>query len=556
MTDKKTNDTDIDKILHTINNREEELRASMGALLDIYSGKDSEIFVNSAEMGGTESYVTSVSLDWFASKVRFAAQLPKFAEYVDPDNNVIELNVNTIENVLQRPLDWSRQAQLTQYLATTPRHKFPPVLVVISQPWVYDPNADEWDENGRAIKSSASFKAFDSHAKFGMLDVSEGMQIFAIDGQHRLLGVKGLKKLIDGETLYIKNKNGKDTTEKITVDILKSHYNNVDENHIQALGAETIGIEFISAVSEGETSEEARQRIRSIFVHVNKQAEKLKEGDLATLDEDSGFTIAARRVGSVHKLFDGRINWSDKQISKRSKNLTTLVSIAETSKNLLGGLFDNWHPIFKGVPSQRPEEIYLVYGQNILKAYFDRFMKLPSIERIIQGTEPKKIRNFTFEKDESDTGEANILFRPIGQEAISKAVGNILQRELQNSGYNIEEDHKENINDIYQKVNEILDKLFNKLNSFDKDGRFSMIEEPQSLWYGIFYDFRKKTIRVKGVKQAAELFEYLFVGDTDEDRRENLREEIAQVRLQDDNSYINFDGNTVQNTDIKLPSPL
>ena len=29
------------------------------------------------------------------------------------------------------------------------------------------------------------------------------------------------------------------------------------------------------------------------------------------------------------------------------------------------------------------------------------------------------------------------------------------------------EDHKENINDIYQKVNEILDKLFNKLNSFD-----------------------------------------------------------------------------------------
>ncbi|HAA30037.1 MAG TPA: hypothetical protein DCE56_23060, partial [Cyanobacteria bacterium UBA8553] len=62
----------------------------------------------------------------------------------NPDTQNIEIDAETIEEIQQRPLDWSRQATLAQYLAARKHHKFPPVLVVMNQPWVDNPQAAEW----------------------------------------------------------------------------------------------------------------------------------------------------------------------------------------------------------------------------------------------------------------------------------------------------------------------------------------------------------------------------------------------------------------------------
>ena len=115
MTDKEKNT--LDDIVKSFSSREEEYKGAMGMMLDYYSNKANFKFAHSAFMGGTESYIASVDLDWFASKVRFAADLPMFDDNrIDEDSKRVRINKDTAESVLQRPLDWSRQAQLTQYL--------------------------------------------------------------------------------------------------------------------------------------------------------------------------------------------------------------------------------------------------------------------------------------------------------------------------------------------------------------------------------------------------------------------------------------------------------
>ena len=389
------------------------------------------------------------------------------------------------------------------------------------------------------------------------------MQVYALDGQHRLLGIKGLKKLMDGEALPLKSSNGTDIKDSsITVDSLKAIHG-IDRAHIQSLGNESIGIEFISAVSEGETLVQARQRIRSIFVHVNKQAQKLKQGDVAQLEEDDGFIIVGRKVATSHDLFtkghENRVNFNDKQISENSEPFTTLVHITEMSRHLLVGYFEGWNPLFKGVPPKRPDNDDLEYGQKIVGLFFDKFSKLPSIERMINGTSSGELRNFPEPEagvnplsNKKTPGEANILFRPVGQTALAKAIGTIITKDTMRPTKLPDGTYDTSVLDGISKK---LDKLFDKLYSFDKLGGFSYINKPNSIFYGIFYDFHQDKMRVKGEKLAALLLRHLLETITDEDVVEEMRQHYADAR-EIDGEYKKHDGSRVSSEDqIRLPSP-
>ncbi|MGB5967566.1 MAG: DGQHR domain-containing protein, partial [Spirulinaceae cyanobacterium] len=154
-----------------------------------------EIFVQKTQMGTTEAYLGTVTLEWVASRLRFAAQLPLFQSKFDPKTNNIIRDATTIEQLQQRPLDWSRQALLAQYLAVRKHHKFPALLVVLSPPWVDDPEAETWQQQ-RALHSAANFTALDEKGQLGFLDISANIAIFALDGQHRLMGIQGLMELL------------------------------------------------------------------------------------------------------------------------------------------------------------------------------------------------------------------------------------------------------------------------------------------------------------------------------------------------------------------------
>jgi len=532
----------LEQLTTEVLQRESQERHALSMLLDKYTSRKDKLFVQSAEMGGTQSYIGAVTLEWFAERVRFASQLPLFRQKVDPKTKKIIIDKDTVNEVLQRPIDYSRQAVLAQYLAARPKHKFPPVLVVINQSWVDNAQSDEWGADGSALRSAADFTPLDSTGRFGNLDISEGIQIFALDGQHRLLGVQGLMQLIKHGKLPVLDKGGKaKASGEITIEELEERFG-IHNSDLQQLGKELIGVEFISAVVPGETRMEAKRRVRSIFVHVNKMASPLSPGQLHQLDDDNGFALVAKSTATTHPFLTGgdgkRVNWENNTISARSLNFTTLQALTEMVRGLIGEStkYKKWIPSEKGLIPMRPDDIELESAIDHFNQYMDRFQSLPSIQRYIQGTFATVLRNFEVEvQDEqgNNVGEGNLLFRPVGQTALATAIGDLLIE-----GAN-------------------LDAIFLKVSQYDSNGGFTGIDKPTSTWYGVLYDPNKKRMSISGESLAARLLRYLFGGGIpDENLREQLRADLAIAR-EVDGLFRKFDGTTTTNSaEIKLPAPL
>jgi DGQHR domain-containing protein len=523
----------ISDILSQYTTPEERNKKILSLLLDQYLSSGKVLPVEKTEMGGTEAYVGSVTLHWFASQVDFASHLDLLHYKYNPQRDNIEIDADSIDEIQQRPLDWSRQAALVQYLASRKHHKFPPVLVVVSQPWVDNPQATEWDSTGKATKSTIEFTPLDTQEKLGSLNVTaENITIHALDGQHRLMGVQGLMELLKNQKLQRYKKEKAPTGSFITIDNLIEQ-SNISRDYLESLPQEKIGIEFISAVVAGETREAARRRVRSIFVHVNLMATPLTKGQLTQLDEDDGFSIIARKIAVTHPLLEQkedrkpRVNWNSATVATNSTVLTTLQAIKEMSERYLGQKFPHWKQE-KGLISMRPEDEELTEGIAEFNQLFDYLASLSSY-KILEEESTPALRKFSFEKD---AGEGNMLFRPVGQVALVQALGILVFKK----GLSLE-------------------KIFKKLRKFDKQGGFSNIELPNSLWYGILYDPNRKRISVAGKDLAAKLVIYILGGMKDGMECAELRRCLAKSRTFE-NQTISFEGKIVEPKDVGLPEIL
>ncbi len=520
--------------MNQIISQENKNQSAIAILLEHFLAKNDQIFVQKTMMGKTEAYLSSVSLEWLANRVKFATELPLFQQKFDPVTNNIIRDSETIDELQQRPLDWSRQTHLTQYLIARKHHKFPAVLVVMSCPWVDDPHSGEWDEHKRAKSSVTSFNSLNSQGDLGMLDISENYSIFALDGQHRLMGIQGLLELINTGKLEKYNKYKNPIGSVINTEDLTENYQ-INREDLEKIAQEKIGIELIPAVIKGETRDEARRRIRSIFVHVNLMAVSLSKGQLALLNEDDGFSIVARKIAVSHPLLrdenerNPRVNWDSATVASKSTVLTTLQALQEISVKYLGYVFPLWKPSEKGLIPLRPKDEEIELGISQFNELFDYLLKLPSYQRL-EDSQTSELRRFSHEKD---GGEGNILFRPVGQIAVIHAIA-ILQFI-----------HKLTLEDIFQ-----------KLSKYDRSGGFSGMEYAQSLWYGVLYNPNKKRIQVSGKDLATKLLVYLIKGTEDGFERASLRRAIALGRRINENQAISFTGEIIDSKEIKLPHPL
>ncbi len=489
-----------------------------------------EILVQRTKMGGSEAYIGSVTLQWLADRVKYASEMSLLSEQHQPQDRNIAIDSESIEFIQQRPLDWSRQAALVQYLAGRTTHKFPPVLVTIDRPWIDNIHAPEWGRGGKANESAAIFMPIDGNNSVGLLDVGESVRIYALDGQHRLMGVQGLMELLHAGELPRYNKDRSPVGHKITLAELVA-----SKAYLESLPQETIGIEFISAVVKGETQLEARRRIRSIFVHVNLMAIALSKGQLAQLDENDGFAIVARQIAVNHPLLKDtpgrkpRVNWDSATVATKTTVLTTLQALQDMAAKYLQYQFPDWKPkAQKGLVPLRPDPAELEAGIAAFSRLFDRISQFTSYGRL-QAEDTTQLRRFSFEPG---GGEGHILFRPVGQVAFAQGVGMaVFKKQMAET------------------------EVFRKLDRYDADGGFSQIDLPQSLWYGILYDPNKKRILVSGRDLAAKSIVYLLGGmDNDFDRAE-LRRYIAEARTVGEYA-MSFEGKLVTPKEVGLPPVL
>ena len=518
--------------------REEQNRQALSMLLEQQRDKARHHLAFQTRMGVTTSYITSVSLDWIFQYVHFAGDLPIFKGRVDEKSKKVLIDENTVDEIQQRQPDWRRQLPMTFYLATRKNHKFPPLLVVGYQNWVFDKNAEEWGIDSRAMRNSLTVTPMEPRGVYCDLD-DTSTNFYALDGQHRLMAILGLKELLTKGQLFALDSNGRPKRKPIVTrdDVIQYIHKESSEDEgeihsrLETLMFERIGIEIIPAVTTGESYREALFRLRRIFVDVNENAKKLTRGEIAQLDESNGFRVTARRLMVSHLLLKGRVDQKATQLSESSENYTTLQSLVEITKNYLKprAEFAKWDtPMFgdRSLGYMRPDETELGIGASALDSYFEALMTLPSHIRFGQGKKAQEIRD--------EDGEDNILFRPMVQSALAEAVA-ILER-----------DEAMPLESIMRELarQEDLDQL--------------KLRDPSAPWFGVLCDPVDKRMRRQGRYRdlCVRLFCYLLGGGiADDEERARLRGDFAGARRVGDDESVNMEGERVSVDDVLLPNP-
>lgn len=526
-----TDASGLDTIALNITRQREERHEALRMLLDDRLQADGQVLTTKARMGVMDSYVGTASLRWIAQNVKLFINLPLMRNKIDDKGRLI-IDEEIIDDLQQRAPDWSRQPVLTYYLIRNRSRKFPAILVVIEQDWVNDPDAPEWDANKRARKDSLPVTPLDSQGRVALLDLRNGVTIYVVDGQHRLLGVMGLVELLRNGYFTIKAADGRSRRTERRDELLE-HFSLTDADLI-GLEDEVMGIEFLPAVLKGETREEARRRIRTTFVHVNKTARPLTQGELAVLDEDDGFAIVAREIGLRHPILHrdtagDRVNWKSTALPSQSKWLTAVATLKDMAEGYLGSTqpFKAWVPERRGELPVRPLDPELDTARSEFAKLWDQIALLPSFADVKRGGNIDEWREFP------PKGKGHLLMRPLGQLILAEAVGFL---HLDENGPQL-----------------ALDKIFDKLQRFDQHGGFENVNEPSSAWYGITFDPVRDRMIMTGRHTAVEMLKHLVYGLTPA-ARDSLLVEFRRLRSFENGVYYNYDGKTATNVDlVQLP---
>jgi DGQHR domain-containing protein len=545
MSEQNNIENEMNSLIKEFDQQEQREQRILGQILSKRLQKKGYVLAVSSMMGktlsstgnakGVPSYNASHSLEWIAGNIKLGSQMPFMKNKINEEDGRLIVDNENAEEIKQRAPDWSRQAALAAYLAQDGR-KFGPIIAVLNPPWIDDPKHENWGPDGRALVDAAEFEPLDQEGKVGLLRVGE-ILIYALDGQHRIIGIKGIKDVRDNPMgLEIKNKFGKATSKNYSQEeFMEIVHLNIED--LQSLLNESMGVEYIPAVIAGETREEASRRIRSVFISINSYAKKTDKGENILLDETDGYAIIARKAGLYHNLFNGsrgnnRVNWKNTSIPKKRTNwYTTLQTIREMAYQYLQVLdddtFGKWEANFKGQMPIRPSDQELDDGKDKFFEVLSKIHDLPIFKELEgfpsadQDEELMKIREFPTDDEPSFRG--HLLLRPHGQILLVKAIAKL----------------------IHDKTTLTLDQIFDKIKAMDNAQIFHA-HEASSPWWGVTYDgkFNKMIIRNES---WAHLILVWMIDGLRSDEKEGLWAHFSKARTTDPegNEWINSQGKKV-----------
>lgn len=289
---------------------------------------------------------------------------------------------------IQRRLVESHAEGIANYLVTEPQRFFNALVI-----GVYG-GRPQWA--GLRVHSLEDSKLFELsedqeielEASVGLLALSGREKLFAIDGQHRVAGIK--------QAIAIKPELNQDE---------------------------------ICAIFVGhETTAEGMARTRRLFTTLNKTARKVSTADIVALDEDNAFAVVTRMLVDDFALFrrgEMIAFVPTPAIPVNDMNsVTSILSLYQQCKDL----YDPNQII--GAPKKKEVVMYARPSEDVIQQlfaflcnYWTTVVKtVPEMRRVfdrrtkqVSGEFRKKNRN-------------HLLFRPIGQRAFAGAVHVLMQR--------------------------------------------------------------------------------------------------------------------------------
>lgn len=256
-----------------------------------------------------------------------------------------------LREMIQRALT-PRSKTIATYLKTQPQHFFNAIVV-----GVYE-GQPEWHQLN--VRKSDLFDPANLETRvansLGILTLSGEEKLFAIDGQHRVEGIKQFVKELEGEKL-------KGLEDEICA-IFVAHSN-------QPTGL---------------------QKTRRLFATLNRYAKPVSLMEIIALDEDDVVAITCRDLLETHSLFkNGRVSLGKgKALSPHDdKNFTSLVALYQAMDlYFMEGNKPSWQA-YKAVRPTKETEVqdFIDRGHKIWDRLIDTIPELRRVENL-KASEP------------------------------------------------------------------------------------------------------------------------------------------------------------------------
>jgi DNA sulfur modification protein DndB len=319
-------------------------------------------------MGDWVYYSCLMNLDEISNRVDFADEVHKS---------------KNLSDMIQRQLKGDRSAQIAEYLKTQKERFFNSLVIATykGQPNWHAISSVRQKSKGHELNSLDE----ETLGSVGFLTLHGDEKLFALDGQHRLAGVKKAMKA------------------------------GLEQNPL-----DEVSVIFVAH----EVTKKGLERTRRLFTTLNKTARPVSKGDIIALDEDDVMAICVRRLIEDTNLFSG-----DRIAFVASNNMPVKNT---TSLTTIGNLYDVLMILFTSTQwaLREPKSALLRSRPNdtVLKQYFDYaqsyFVMLrqsfAELESFFSATSPET----TVAKHRGNHG-GKALFRPIGLEIITRVIARL-----------------------------------------------------------------------------------------------------------------------------------
>ena len=325
-------------------------------------------------MGDWVYYPTLMKLKDIAERVKIAEEI---------------YQSKTLSEMVQQEIKRKRGKEIKDYLLKQEQRFFNSLIVAIHEG---DPS---WHEITR-LKSNNQLDSEDIPedvvAGIGILSLTGKEELFTLDGQHRLIGIK----------------------EAVA-----------EAPH---LGEDELSIIFIAH----RTDMDGMERTRRLFTTLNKNAVRVSKGEIVALDEDDTMAITVRRLVSENSMFmeDRILNNVTDNIPKSNQTcLTTIGNLYD----LLSILFTKVYVISKKKTfNNRKDELTKVRQPNhILDEHYknacDYFTRLTDsflpLQKFVNTPD-----NSTVVKKYRHPEGGSVLFRPIGLKILTEIIAELVEK--------------------------------------------------------------------------------------------------------------------------------
>lgn len=319
-------------------------------------------------MGDWVYYSCLMSLDELSKRVDYAKDIHK--------------NIH-LSDMIQRQLKGNRSSQIAAYIKSQPERFFNSLVVATYQ------GAPNWHAISNVKTKSSSQELQDlseeTAESVGFLTLRGDEKLFALDGQHRLAGIK--KAIKDG----------------------------LDQDPM-----DEVSVIFVAH----KVGQKGLERTRRLFTTLNKTAKPVSKGDIISLDEDDVMAICVRRLIEETKMFnDERIAFvaTNNMPATNTTSLTTIGNLYD----LLAILFIDTKSPLKAqkadLQSSRPSDEVLDNYFAYANSYFTTLGKhCPELKEFFDAANTTSV----VKKYRGSHG-GKFLFRPLGLDLFTRIIARI-----------------------------------------------------------------------------------------------------------------------------------